>query len=261
MQNDLADRMKTYEASTKLMLPKKSFYVLRVDGHNFSRYTKDLEAPFDQQFADDMDATTRELCREVSGTILAFTQSDEISLIFSDLAKDKTQAYQGGSVNKITSLLAALSSTVFNERRPGRRALFDARVSTLPSAVEVVNYLIWRQRDAVRNSVSMAAQTLFSAQELYKLNTLEVKQKLEEAGLNWQDYPQGFRQGRVSVKVANPQEVQFFNPATQSLERRLAQRSDWQTLPAPIFKVNEDDQLMNLLNSYGRDPFSSPKFE
>ena len=45
-------------------------------------------------------------------------------------------------------------------------ARFDSRVFTIPSPTDVINYLIWRQQDATRNSISAVAQSLYSHSQL-----------------------------------------------------------------------------------------------
>lgn len=47
------------------------------------------------------------------------------------------------------------------------KALFDARVFSIPKD-EVCNCLIWRQQDAIRNSIEAVGQAFFSQRELHK---------------------------------------------------------------------------------------------
>jgi tRNA(His) 5'-end guanylyltransferase len=55
--------------------------LLRVDGKCFSRYTKPLEEPFDEDFIDAMNLVGHALCEEIQGAQLAFVQSDEVSVL------------------------------------------------------------------------------------------------------------------------------------------------------------------------------------
>src|SRR5690606_41509505 len=103
----------------------------------------------------------------ITGTAVADPRSDEIGLLLTDVATPQTQPWFGGVVAKQLSVSASLATAVVNERRPGKRALFDARVFTISDPVEVANYFLWRQRDAVRNSISMAAQAHFSHKRLH----------------------------------------------------------------------------------------------
>lgn len=229
--------MKEYEETTKTSLVKNSYHVLRVDGCNFRAYTKEgMKTPFDEQFAADMDAVTRELCKMIDGSLVAFTVSDEISVVFSDLSHENTNIFYGGTVPKINSVVAAMTTAVFNDLRPGKRALFDCRVFSVPSTEEVTRYLMWRQSNGRHNSVSSAGRAHFSHKELQGVSSLEIKQLLErERGIIWDDYPQGFRLGRVTSPVVSVEPVTFFDKRINSEVTFDVARSKWETHPAEPF--------------------------
>lgn len=68
-------------------------------------------------------------------------------------------------------------------------ALFDARIFSIPRE-DVTNYFVWRQQDAVRNSIQMLAQSYFSHKELLNLNNNQLQEKLwQEKKVNWNDTP------------------------------------------------------------------------
>jgi tRNA(His) guanylyltransferase len=239
----LGDRMKDqYERRARTMLPRRTWTVVRLDGRAFHSYTRGLERPFDAQLMADMAATTAELAKEVSGCRLAYTQSDEISLVVTDFADPNTQAWFDGNQQKIVSITAALATAVFNDRRPGKRALFDSRAFTIPDPVEVENYLIWRQQDATRNSVQMAAQAKFSPRQLHGKNGNELQEMLwREYGVNWNDYPPAFKRGALIVPVTRVEPVAYLDRrtgltcTTPEVERRV-----WTIVAAPMFTKVRD---------------------
>ena len=72
---------------------------------------------------------------------------------------------------------------------------------TIPSEVEVVNYLIWRQQDTVRNSISSVAQSEFSPKQLHGVKTNGMQEMLfQERGINWNDFDPKLKRGRMIVK-------------------------------------------------------------
>jgi tRNA(His) guanylyltransferase len=75
------DRMKAYERqeTSRRLLPLLPA-VVRIDGKNFSRFTKGLQRPFDPRLSELMVATTKYLVSE-SNALCGYTQSDEISLL------------------------------------------------------------------------------------------------------------------------------------------------------------------------------------
>lgn len=79
-------------------------------------------------------------------------------------------------------------------------AFFDSRVFTIPEQTEVINNLIWRQQDCVRNSISMVAQSLYSHKELHKKSANEMQEMIFQKGQNWNDLEVGKKRGRMVVK-------------------------------------------------------------
>src|ERR1700684_3342669 len=169
---DLGDRMKSYEAATRYILPPRAYTVIRVDGRAFHSYLRNADKPFDQHFMSHMDSLMVDMCHEIDGTVFAYTQSDEISLLLSDFSSVHTEPWFGGVVQKMCSTAAAYATASFlmhSAYEGFSPPTFDARVFTIPSSVEVANYFLWRQRDAVRNSISMAAQAHFPHKRLQGL--------------------------------------------------------------------------------------------
>jgi tRNA(His) guanylyltransferase len=179
-QNDpMGDRMKRYEAATQLLLPRRTYTILRLDGRAFHTVTRSLGKPFSKSFSDDMIELTKQLCAEVSGSVFAYTQSDEISILMRDFATINAEPWFGGNVQKIVSVAASLAGSLF----PHAKAHFDARVFTIPEPVEVANYFIWRQRDCARNAVLAYAQHQFGQKAIQNLDTGKLIHLLEQDGI------------------------------------------------------------------------------
>ena len=240
----LGNRMKCHEAAYRAVLPRRTYTLLRVDIRAAHSLLRHAERPFDAQFAADMNAVAEALCQEISGSVFAYTQSDEISVLSTDFASIGTEPWFGGVVAKQVSIAAALATAELNARRPGKRALFDARVFTLADPVEVANYFLWRQRDAVRNSISMAAQARFSHKQLHGISTGRMQELLwSEHGINWNDYPDGFKRGRVTVRRVGERDVEYVDRRTNETVRTTAVRSWWETAGAPHFTTEPDGWL------------------
>lgn len=239
----LGDRMKRYEATTRHVLPRRTYAILRVDGRAFHSYLRGAAKPFDEGFMADMDAVAEALCGEITGAVFAYTQSDEISILVTDFASEQTEPWFGGVIAKQLSISAALATAVLNERRPGR-ALFDARVFTIADPVEVANYFLWRQRDAVRNSISMAAQAHFSHKRLHGVSSGGMQELLwSEAGVNWNDYPEGCKRGRVTVRHTGERPVEYVDKRSGETVSTTAVRSWWETDAAPHFTTEPGSWL------------------
>lgn len=204
--DSFSTRMKLYEMAEagRRLMPLLPMCV-RLDGNNFSRFTKGLARPYDKRLSDLMVALTNYLVRE-TGASIGYTQSDEISLVcYSDTFK--SQVYFDGRKQKIESVLAAKASVFFNKLLPEHipekadwSPVFDCRVWNVPTKVEAVNTLLWREQDATRNSITMAAHEYYSHNELFKKNTKEMQAMLLDKDVNWNDYPAFFKRGSFVQK-------------------------------------------------------------
>jgi len=249
--DSLGDRMKAYEAITRTFLIPKLHTILRLDGCHFHTYTKKFEKPFDDVLINAMDETAKHLCSSIQGAKFAFVQSDEITIYLSDRDNLETQMWYGGNVQKMVSVSAAKATAKFNhimflhdfvegvknyyfvDPEDGsvskeskstnlkedieNKALaeFDSRVFQLPNEEEVVNNLLWRQQDTIRNSKSSVAQTNFSSKELHGVNTDMMVEKLaKEKGIDfYKDFSLKLQQGRFIDKITyvNDEQSVIFN--------------------------------------------------
>ena len=157
--------------------------------------------------------------------MLGYTQSDEISLILCDYQKLETDAWFGYNVQKIVSVSASYATFAFNfalgniaadefeetdnqytdhidflNTKMNQGAIFDSRCFSI-SKEEVCNYMIWRQRDATRNSIQGLAQSLYSQKQIEGLNTKKLQDKMfTEKGVNWNDLTVYQKRGSCCIK-------------------------------------------------------------
>lgn len=190
----LADRMKQYEATFDYTLPTSSPIILRLDGHGFSRFTAHFCRPFDQRIHDAMMATCADLLHFFPQATVAYTQSDEITLVFPEGVQSFNERVQ-----KLSSLAASYCSVNFNKhladclgKQPEPKvkdsayqklgsAIFDARFFAVPSVEEALNNLLWRCRnDAIRNSVGAFARTMYSTKEMHGKRAVDLVEMMKE---------------------------------------------------------------------------------
>jgi tRNA(His) guanylyltransferase len=208
MKDDLGKRMKeNYEMRTRSFLPRRTYTIIRLDGKAFHTYTRGMKRPYDEDLMACMDYTTKMLCKEIQGAVIGYTQSDEISILLTDFDKITTDAWFDGNIQKIVSVSSSIATAHFNqwmrsEFGPSEKlAFFDSRVFVIPDPIEVENYFVWRQKDAVRNSISMHAQSLYSHKELNGKSQSDMHEMIHKKGENWNDLPDGFKRGRTFKKV------------------------------------------------------------
>jgi len=207
MSDALGDRMKAYEGqyAVQVLMPRIPV-VARIDGRAFHSFCRGLKRPYDQRLSELMVRTTEYLVEE-TGANCGYTQSDEISLVWYR-EEYNSEIFFKGRLLKMTSILASMTTAFFNKYIPDYMpekedifAFFDSRVFNVPLEQEAANYFVWREMDATRNSVSMAAQAYFSHNSLQGQGSSEMQERLfQEKGINWNDYPAFFKRGTYVQK-------------------------------------------------------------
>ena len=266
MRDDLGDRMKSsYEDRTRYSLPRRTYTIIRLDGKSFHTYTRGLDKPFDNGLFEDIDNAIIDILPEIQGSVFAYTQSDEISILLTDFATPTTSAWFDANLQKMGSVSAALMTAHFNKHRLVRAcgiesgdkyrkanlAVFDARVFTIPDRIEVMNYFIWRNQDCARNSVSMVAQANFSHKELQSKSTPDMHEMLHAKGVNWAtDFPDGAKNGRLIVKETYDGPINWIGDEKLfKVVPEVVQRTRWVAKGA--WKFTEDkEKLLAMIPKY-----------
>ncbi|AVG46088.1 tRNA(His) guanylyltransferase [Acanthamoeba polyphaga mimivirus] len=263
----LGDRMKYNESQQENIISKNDYFCIRLDGHSFSRFTAKLQKPFDKNFSKAMILTASDAMIEFNAKT-AFTQSDEISLIFDnafpkDIENIDTNKYThiyGGRILKLVSLSASFVSTRFNyhfsnlvekyiidspniynpktiDNIKNFRATFDARILIFDenNKSEMLNHLIWRCQDGYRNSIQMYAYHHFGPSKINKLKGSEMIDLLEkENKLQWKDIPLWHKYGTIIKKILVDLET------THGISKRTQ-------IKQIAFKITYSDNMLNFV--------------
>jgi tRNA(His) guanylyltransferase len=206
-KDELGDRMKAYEAvETARKLDTTLPIYARIDGRGFSKFTKHMIRPFDLRMTNAMIDTTKYLV-DVTHAAAGYVQSDEISLVWSP-QEATDRGFFAGKVQKMVSVLASMTAArfavayrdhfgEFSEQFPH----FDCRVCSMPSLTEATNMMLWREMDARKNAVSMAARHYFSHRELHKKSTADMIAMMAAQGHSMDQYPDAFVRGTWVKRV------------------------------------------------------------
>lgn len=89
--------------------------IIRIDGRAFHTFCRGFKKSYDMIFAKSMQATAFNLCKNIEGCKLAYTQSDEISLLLTDYDELETQPWFDKNLQKIVSISASMATLYFNE--------------------------------------------------------------------------------------------------------------------------------------------------
>lgn len=237
--DNFGDRMKMHENKYRAYLMTNLPIFVRVDGKSFHTYTRGMNKPFDFNLASAFWSATLKTCHEIGHVEIAYWQSDEVTFLLNGWKKIETEPWLGGNVQKITSVISSIFTDYFNCNigLPDKRAYFDARTWTVPLE-EIENVLRWRQFDAKKNSISMLAQSLYSPNELHKINSADKIEKMQtEHGIDWHILPEYQKWGSI-----------FYN---KKYQKNGVIRSKWtHDNKTPLF-VDSPDYINNIIRYRG----------
>lgn len=188
MNNDsLGDRIKGYENVSRHKLVKRMPVMLRLDGRAFHTLTRGMDKPFDKTMMNAMVAAAVDTFETIQGAKMAYIQSDEVTIAFTDYDSVKTGGFFDYNLQKICSIVAATMSLRFAfhmDFDPDKCEVFDCRAFNIP-ADDILNAFLWRALDWNRNSIQMYAGANFSHKELHGKNRADMHDMLHEIGKNW----------------------------------------------------------------------------
>ena len=235
-KNSLKSRMNGFRAITdSIRLEKDQYVLIMCDGHCFSHYVKNkYKLPFDQSFIDHMNKAAIEAAKHIQGFLFAYVQSDEISFL---IHRREGSPFFDYRLQKMVSLVASWVSTAFMSelykevaRTPASAAdiqamiedisplVFDGRAFNLPTDNDAFAWFLWRQNDCVRNSKQQAAQTYLSHNQLKKKHTDEqVKLLLETTGIDWNNYRDGEKYGRLIYRETVEKQTENGEPYIRTI--------------------------------------------
>lgn len=211
--HDIESKMKRLEVFHGHRVIEDSWFVVRLDGRNFSKLTKkEFKKPFDPELQTMLAKTTATLVDEFA-CCYAFAISDEISLLFK-----KDFKLFDRQVEKIVSLTAAAASsemTLLSQKR----IQFDSRIVVLPNETCVAEYFRWRQDDGFRNALSdlsywtLVKSGMSEERAQQELNGKDYDRKITlllSHNVNFMKMPHQFRRGAGFVWETF--EKEGFNP-------------------------------------------------
>jgi len=201
-KDGLADRCKSFELAEANRRAMRGLPLLaRLDGRAFHTFTRDLRRPYEPGMSTAMIETTRYLVQEMIA-LVGYTQSDEITLAWYEPSQSASDYAFDGRFQKLASVLAGMASAKFcqllAEHLPAKQREtphFDCRVWQVPTLQDAAEVFIWREDDATKNSITMAAGAYYSERELDGKHAGQKQEMLWQHGVNWNDFPTFFKRG------------------------------------------------------------------
>ena len=201
-KDGLGDRCKGYERVEADRRAMRGLPLLaRLDGRAFHTFTRGMRRPYEPGMSMAMIETTRFLVQEMTA-LVGYTQSDEITLAWFESSPSASDYAFDGRFQKLASVLAGMASARFCrlvvEHLPckvNETPHFDCRVWQVPTPEDAADVFVWREDDATKNSITMAAAAHYSDRELDGKNSSVKQEMLWQKGVNWNDFPSFFKRG------------------------------------------------------------------
>jgi len=201
LSDNVGDYLKTIEdIEAKRACSLGAPLLARLDGRAFHTFTKGLKRPYDDRLSSLMIYVTERLMHELQARV-GYTQSDEISLVWCYPIGSCSGYPFSGRYQKLCSVLASCATAYFikelSVQLPEKREhfpMFDCRAWSA-SETDAIATFKWREADARKNAISMAATAFFPHKDLQSVNSQDRLKMLREAGVDFEIFPRFFKHG------------------------------------------------------------------
>lgn len=243
-----------YEIFSKICIPPETSFFIRLDGWRFKKVSEKIkvEKPFDEKFAKCLVSTGKTLFRKGLNPTLIYVASDELNILFLDVAPFNRR------VEKIDSVLAGLVSSAFSvnmQKIFDKTSIiaFDSRIVVASTEEKIIEYLGWRQINNWRNYNNAYAYWMLRkmeyvpseiAEKLKGLKTKELHEMLFKQGINLSKTPQWQRRGILIHKQP------FFRKVENRLIARWKIKEDWNL---PLFTSKKGTKLIQQILKWTKD--------
>lgn len=179
-------------------------FIIRVDGRAFHTFTRGMEKPFSNVLDECRNAAAAAVLKSLKPAF-AYHQSDEISYVWDQVKAPTLEHPFSGRKDKLLTLVASLTSAAFAlkyaeltgdfTKYPHFDGRVAARFSSRTAFADAIKCVQWRENDALRNSMQMYGQSLFSHKELNKKSVGNIYDMAKAKGHDWFEAAPEFRRG------------------------------------------------------------------
>lgn len=216
MAQSLQQRQLKYEVSYSQNIIERIPVVIKIDGRNFSRATKNTQKPFCPKTMKLLNGTMLTLAKQIDGVVFGFQYSDKIILVLRNDRNQEEDPWFGNDCQKMASVSSSLATYEcmsqlwgMDEPPPLEGSItFSSKVFGVPSINETINYLLYRQFRCMQNAVNEAVQSVLwprygrQTHGILEDKSLDDRRKiLDEAGFNFDSMPAPFRHGSAAYLV------------------------------------------------------------
>ncbi len=212
----LSDRQRKYEEAFDYTIIQRLPVIVRAEIKNFSRLTRNLEKPYSPELWRIMRECMFSTVKDIEGAIFSYHHGSEFNFILRGIDDESSQGFYGNKVQDIGTTISSHITLNFMKHYLASddppdilgEGVFKVTVFALPSIVETVNHLLWKQQVAVNNAVSIATEyemsKIHDQDTIFSLSRKSVAEKknllYNECAVSFDDYPTYFKLGSVCYK-------------------------------------------------------------
>jgi tRNA(His) 5'-end guanylyltransferase len=216
---NLAERQCGYEEGYDYKIMPIVPVVIRVDIRNFNKIIRKLPKPYSPELWRILQETMHSTIMEIDGAIFGYQHNGEMVFILRNDLEQGESAFYSNRIQKISSAVASMVTTNFMKNYIASddapdiigEAVFEVNCFGIPSIVETMNYLLYRQQNY--NHYAIKSATLYGLHKLFQRDAVsqmitgasnyKMKEMLEsECNVIFEErYPVYFRRGSISYKV------------------------------------------------------------
>jgi tRNA(His) 5'-end guanylyltransferase len=147
---ELQRSMQRFETYNDGFALPDTYLIVRLDAHRYGDWTSvpAHEYPCGSRITTALHATAQSLLTSSFRVTLAYAHGDEISLLL-----DPSESASPIRRSKLISMFASAAAVHFREHS-NLTALFDGKLSELPSRERVLEYFLWQRRCCLRNALT-----------------------------------------------------------------------------------------------------------
>ena len=191
----LANRVLKYEDSSNVVLTPKETAIIKIVAKGIDRL--DL---YEKQMWEDFETCLMRIAPQIASAEFIYHHGNETYILLKDYSTWVQEQYMQGNIQKIVSSVVS-KMTMFYYTKSGRFVEFSARCFSIPRA-EVLNYFVWKQKEAIKNCINHYASLYYSEQELAGQKIDDRIDLLFKKNVEWYSFPDHVQRGFAIVRDA-----------------------------------------------------------
>jgi tRNA(His) 5'-end guanylyltransferase len=252
MPQTLKQRQQLYERAYDLNIIPRLPIIIKLDGWNFSKVTKNVAKPFCNKTMALLTGTMIALVKQIESVVFGYQYSDKIVLVL----KNNNPNYDpwfNNSIQDLVSVASGLATDAFRtnhlnmEEPPDLygQFVFKTHAFALPDINETINYLISEQISCYQSAVTNATLTKVHPSDLHDKGIEDRKNILSDFGINFDKFYEPTYRNGTAV---------YLTPSLIETQQGQETKQKW-LLDLDLKQFVDNKQFLSTILNTGSDIF------